>query len=66
MHQKLFQFFYYKKREPQKPRTKSRQYVYYIFTDNTTLLAIQCKWWFLQKCINFVEQRQKPPTVKTA
>ena len=47
-------------KEPQKPRPKLKNYVYYIFTKNicfacsTVQLAVS-----LQKCINFVEQRVK-------
>ena len=33
--------------------------MYIIYLQIFSLPAIQCKWQFLQKCINFVEQRLK-------
>ena len=66
---KIISKFYYKKagafgnnveKEPQKPCPKLKKFVYYIFTEN-----IYCVFKpmqvvvFLQKCIDFVEQRLK-------
>ena len=67
MQQKLIQIFVPQEvgafgnnieKEPQKPRPKLNKYLYYAFTQNI------CSAWnrmqvvvFLQKCINFVEQR---------
>ena len=69
MQQKLFQFFFYhkklelleiKQKEPQKPRPRLKKYVCYIFTDNICSACNPMQMVvFLQKCINFVEQRLK-------
>ena len=44
-------------KERQKPRLKLKKYVYYIFTEN--IFSANTSDSFLQKCINFVEQRLK-------
>ena len=47
-------------KEPQKSCPKLKKYVYYIFKVNILLcLLSNASGSFLQKCINFVEQRLK-------
>ena len=46
-------------KEPQKPHPKLEiMYIIYLLRI-FALPAIQCKWYFLQTCINFVENRLK-------
>ena len=69
MQQKLFQNFvttrswgFWKRnieKELQKPRPQLKKYVYYIFTEYLLYLQSSARGSFLQKCINFVEQRLK-------
>ena len=47
-------------KEPQKPCSKLKKYVYYIFTENIcSAFSLMQVVSFLQKCINFIEQRLK-------
>ena len=47
-------------KEPQIPHPKLNKYVYYIFTENIcSACSLMQVVGFLQKCINFVEQRLK-------
>ena len=47
-------------KELQKPCPKLKKYVYYIFTENIcSACSLMQVVDFLQKCINFVEQRLK-------
>ena len=68
MQQKLFNFFLPQEagasrndieKKPQKPHPKLKKYVCYRFTDNICCLQSNASGNFLQKCINFVEQRLK-------
>ena len=72
MKQKLFQFFLPQEvgafennieKEAQKLRLKMKKYGYQIFTENICSACNQssASGSFLQKCINFVEQRLKFP-----
>ena len=47
--------------ELQKPRPKLKIYIYYIFAENifSAYNIFNASGRFLQKCINFVEQRLK-------
>ena len=67
MQQKLVQFFLQEAtafgnnigKEPQKLHPKLKiMYIIYLLRI-FALPAIQCKWYFLQTCINFVENRLK-------